>query len=409
MMPTRDQFAGCLLGLAIGDALGAPVEGLSGDLIRATGPIEEWITNPSGKTLYYTDDTQMTIGVAETLLKCGKIHESSLCTAFAENYDPQRCYGQGARRLIEAMATGDDWRELAQTLFPGGSYGNGAAMRVAPVGLLFCDDLDRVAAEAERSAMPTHVHPLGIDGARLIALAVALALRGGPFKREEFLTELLHRAQTEEFKWQLGTLRELAPWDSLGGFGNSLEAHRSVVTAIGCFTCAPDDYLTVVRRAIGQGNDTDTLAAMAGAISGARLGISAIPAPLIATLENQGAGRDYLHATSDRLYRKYVGRRKASEAGARGRAANYRWYQFSLLELLLVTTFVAVALGILRAVQMRGMWSDVAIVTGIALGMFRSLSWFRKKCIENDIWYPEPIEIHRKPRRDRQEEFDPLD
>lgn len=58
MTPTRDQFAGCLMGLAIGDALGAPVEGLSGDLIRATGPIEEWITNPSGKTLYYTDDTQ---------------------------------------------------------------------------------------------------------------------------------------------------------------------------------------------------------------------------------------------------------------------------------------------------------------------------------------------------------------
>ena len=106
--------------------------------------------------------------------------EQELCAAFAENYDPARGYGQGARRVIEAMATGDDWQELP-LVFPGGSYGNGAAMRaLAPVGLLFCDDLERVAAEAERSSRPTHVHPLGMDGARLIAIAVAIG-RGGEF------------------------------------------------------------------------------------------------------------------------------------------------------------------------------------------------------------------------------------
>ncbi len=170
-----------MFGLAIGDALGAPVEGLSGDLIRSLSPVEELIKNPSGKTLFYTDDTQVEIGVAECLVQCGEIREQELCAAFAANYDPRRGYGRGARRVIEAMAAGDDWRALAESLFPGGSFGNGAAMRVAPVGLLFCDDLDRVAAEAERSARPTHVHPLGIDGARLIAIAVALALRGGPF------------------------------------------------------------------------------------------------------------------------------------------------------------------------------------------------------------------------------------
>ena len=145
MSPTADQFAGCLFGLAVGDALGAPVEGLGGDLIHSMGPAGELVKNPSGGTLYYTDDTQMTIGVAETLVECGEIRVKELCAAFAENYDPARGYGQGARRVIEAMATGDDWRELAGSLFPGGSYGNGAAMRVAPVGLLFCDDLERVA------------------------------------------------------------------------------------------------------------------------------------------------------------------------------------------------------------------------------------------------------------------------
>lgn len=306
MTATLDQFSGCLLGLAIGDALGAPVEGLGEDLIHSMAPVSELVNNPSGGTLFYTDDTQMTIGVAETLVRCGEIREQELCSAFARNYDPARGYGQGARRVIEAMATGDNWQELAATLFPGGSYGNGAAMRVAPVGLLFCDDLERVAAEAEESARPTHVHPLGIDGARLIALAVALALRGGPFDREQFLTELHHWAQTEEFEWQLETARALDPWDSLISFGNSLEAHRSVVTAIACFTSSPNDYLSVVSRAIAQGNDTDTLAAMAGAISGARLGINGIPTHLIDALEDQGMGRSYLVELAEELYGRFV-------------------------------------------------------------------------------------------------------
>jgi poly(ADP-ribose) glycohydrolase ARH3 len=388
MTPTSDQFAGCLFGLAIGDALGAPVEGLGGDLIRSMGPADKLVTNPSGGTLYYTDDTQMTIGVAETLVDCGEIREKKLCAAFAENYDPNRGYGQGARRVIEAMAAGDDYRELAGSLFPGGSYGNGAAMRVAPVGLLFCDDLERVATEAERSSKPTHVHPLGIDGARLIALSVALALRGGPFRREKFLTELLHWAQTEEFKWQLGTLRELAPSDSLISFGISLEAHRSVVTAIACFTSSPDDYSAVVSRAIGQGNDTDTLAAMAGAIAGSRLGISAIPTHLIDALEDRGKGRRHLTVLAERLHRQYVGHRKFTEKDS-GNEPKHRWYQFSLLELLLVTTICAVALGVLRLVGTRGLWGEFGTLSVYGFYLVLILRRLRRKCIENDVWFPD--------------------
>ncbi len=390
MGPTADQFAGCLFGLAIGDALGAPVEGLGGDLIYSMGPASELVKNPSGGTLFYTDDTQMTIGVAETLVQCGEIREHELCLAFAENYNPARGYGQGARRVIEAMATGDDRRELAGSLFPGGSFGNGAAMRVAPVGLLFCDDLERVASEAEKSSRPTHVHPLGIDGARLIAIAVALAMRDGLFNREKFLTELLARAQTEEFKWQLGTARELDPWDSLIGFGNSLEAHRSVVTAIACFTSSPDDYLGVISRAIGQGNDTDTLAAMAGAISGARLGISGIPAHLIDSLEEQQKGGSYLAELAENLYRKFTDRPEIkikNAARAKGRP-ELRWYQFSLLELLLVTTIASGVLSVLMVVQATGLWLDL----GIVLILFGAFAWLRKKCIDNDIWYPYPVQ-----------------
>lgn len=300
--PRREQFVGCLLGQAIGDSLGAPYEGLLDDIIYRMGPAEAIVRGPHTDVLRYTDDTQMAIGVGEALIERGEVDEDSLCAAFASNYDPARCYGPGARRILEAIRDGEDWRTLAQSVFPGGSLGNGAAMRAAPIGLLFCDDLDRVAEQAERSALPTHTHPIGIDGARLLAVAVALALRGGRFDRNAFYRELSRYAKTEEFQWQLSVARKLKRTESVGGFGNSLEAHRSVITSIAIFAASPDDYPSVVSRAIGQGNDTDTLAAMAGAISGARLGIEGLPTHLIEKLEDERKGRRYLEGLAGNLY-----------------------------------------------------------------------------------------------------------
>src|SRR4051812_18645326 len=186
MHPTipRERFLGCLLGLVVGDALGAPYEALTDqDIFFTFGSTRELVSRPSAERLYFTDDTQMTIGVAEALVDGGETVEASLCRAFTSNYDPERKYGPGARRILEAMIAGEDWRGLAASIFPGGSLGNGAAMRVAPVGLLFSDDQDRLAEQATASALPTHLHPLGIEGARLMALAVALAARGPAFDR----------------------------------------------------------------------------------------------------------------------------------------------------------------------------------------------------------------------------------
>jgi len=160
--------------------------------------------------------------------------------------------------------------------------------------------------EAELSATPTHVHPLAVDGARILALAVALAAREPRFVRADFLKQLMARAQTEEFQWQLSVALQLKPSDTVSGFGNSLAAHRSVVTAIACFANAPDRYCEVISRAIGQGNDTDTLAAMAGAISGAHLGITGIPEHLVNSLEDQHKGRTYIEELAERLYNAHT-------------------------------------------------------------------------------------------------------
>ncbi len=93
----EERFAGCLLGLAVGDALGAPFEGLPADAIaRGYGSADELIENPPPGELWYTDDTQMAIGVAETLVQCHGVDEEELCRRFADNYEPRRGYGHGA-------------------------------------------------------------------------------------------------------------------------------------------------------------------------------------------------------------------------------------------------------------------------------------------------------------------------
>ena len=170
---------------------------------RSFPTVRELIDKPPNGELWYTDDTQMMIGVAETLVEHRAIVEDRLCAAFVANYVPSRGYGRGARKVLEAMEDGKDHRLVAATVLPGGSHGNGAAMRVAPVGLLFRDDGDRVWEQARASALPTHVHPLGVEGAQLLALPVALASQQQTFDRHWFFAELVSRCVTAEFREKL--------------------------------------------------------------------------------------------------------------------------------------------------------------------------------------------------------------
>ncbi|WP_161602491.1 ADP-ribosylglycohydrolase family protein [Tautonia marina] len=310
-LPSLDQFQGCLIGQAVGDGLGAPYEGIPPEFIAEVGPAEAIVTDPPHETLRYTDDTQMALGVAEALVAHGTLHEDLLMATFAGHYDVNRRYGFGARRLLQAHLDGDDWRSIADHHFPGGSFGNGAAMRAAPVGLFFCDDLDTVANQAAASAHPTHRHPLGIDGARLIALATAMAATMQPFDRFVFYHELARHAQTVEFQDQLNRAAAIDPDDPAPPpFGNGIEAHCSVVSSIAIFAAAPDDFPRALARALALGGDVDTLASMACALCGARVGLDRIPMHLVALLENRREGRDFLLTLAGRLHSASQSRRR---------------------------------------------------------------------------------------------------
>ena len=305
---SQKQISGTILGLAIGDAVGSVWEGITPDMIYDMGPADVIVAHESGDTIYYTDDTQMMISVVQTLIEDGTISKEPLMQRFVDNYHPDRGYGQGAREIINAAGFGEDWEAKSASLFGGeGSLGNGGAMRVAPLGVFFASDLQKVAQQAAESSTLTHFHEIGVDGTVLLAIAAALAAlsSGQPLKRIEFLKKLRTFAKTEEFQWQIEHAMKLEAMDSLIAFGNSLEAHRSVMTSILCFAGSPDDFELAVSRAIGQGDDVDTLAAMTGALVGARLGFDALPNHLLDALEDNYQGKSFLLELADQLWRRF--------------------------------------------------------------------------------------------------------
>src|SRR5207302_1133018 len=106
------------------------------------------------------------------------IDQDDLARRFAARWQaqPWRGYGAGAFRLLGAIHAGADWRAAAEALFGGGSFGNGSAMRIAPLAAYFAEDgFGAVAEQAALSAAVTHAHPEGIAGGIATAVAGAYA------------------------------------------------------------------------------------------------------------------------------------------------------------------------------------------------------------------------------------------
>ena len=173
----RSKFSGSLIGTGVGDGLGASLEGC-----YMIDPAEVEALGEKRLSLVYTDDTHMMIGVAESLVENKGFDGEHMSHRFIENYshEPFRGYGPGPPQIFRMIKGGEAWDKAAGKLYGGGSYGNGSAMRIAPVGVFYYDDPLKLKEIAHKSSQITHAHELGKEGAALQAYAVALATSTNP-------------------------------------------------------------------------------------------------------------------------------------------------------------------------------------------------------------------------------------
>ena len=226
---------------------------------------------------YFSDDTVLTVATAFALMTDGDY--GSNYKIFGRLY-PHAGYGEGFRAWLAA----DDPR-------PYGSWGNGSAMRVSPIGFAFASEQE-VLNEAERSAAVSHDHPEGIKGAQATALAVFLA-RGGATQKE------IRAAITERCDYDLG--RSLA--DARLGYGYEISCQKSVPEALIAFLEA-DDYEGAVRNAISLGGDADTQACIAGGVAEAFFG--GVPEPIAGEVRSR-LPQDLVQVVDD-FYGQYLER-----------------------------------------------------------------------------------------------------
>ena len=263
-----------MLAAALGDALGLPLE------VQELPPRGEWLEGLEsvkplviGGVAVYSDDTEMMLILAESIAENCGFNPTDFALRMARKartWDPVRNYGVGVSEVVEAIRRGVDWRVAARRVWGGqGSYGNGAAVRVPPVPL-FYELRDSVELMAAAQAMVTHVHPLGVEAARLLAIAIYSLSRGLDVSQ---LPSLLARESLlEEYKERLEVIDELLgakPERVAKVLGNRSIAYESLPAAVYAVTAAEGDVARSISYALSLGGDADSIAAMAAAMAAA--------------------------------------------------------------------------------------------------------------------------------------------
>ena len=299
----KAKYLGGMVGSALGDAIGE---------IAFTVPQRESLCSKldTVSQFRYTDDTAMAIGLAQSTIKIKGIDQENLGATFSANFqrEPWRGYASGPPTIFSIVGNLDiSYPEAARMMFGGsGSLGNGAAMRIVPLGLFFhqAQDLYEVAA---LSAEVTHAHPVGMDGSAVQAWAVARVVKLDPqkeFPLKTYVQGLIDFARTPEIETKMTQIRnliteEVSPEAAADELGRGIAVHESMPFAIYSFLKYPKSFEECLFCAIFHGGDRDTLGAMACAISGAYLGFESIPLGWREKLEN----RAYIENLASELFR----------------------------------------------------------------------------------------------------------
>jgi len=281
-----------LIGLSVGDAFGGYFEfshpenlyNYYKDRRTPSGPLE------------WTDDTHMAMSIYDVLRRKQTIDPDELAAVFARRFDPARGYGPGARTTLTRIREGDDWREAASSLFEGaGSHGNGAAMRAAPVGAYFADDMNAVVEQARLSSEVTHTHPEGVAGAIAVAVGAAVAWNfkqsGRAADVNAYMAEVIEHIPESEVKANCIKTKKLSEdagvHDAalLVGHGDNVSAQDTAPYALWCAGKYLDNYVEAMWQTVSGGGDMDTTCAIVGGVTAVYNGRIAIPQQWIESRE----------------------------------------------------------------------------------------------------------------------------
>lgn len=291
----ENRAVGCLVALACGDALGAPFEG-GPPLEEAPGDFIEGNGRPAG---HWTDDTQLALATAESVIEEGGFHPDKVIHKFAGMLEDIRGIGRTTSLVLEAVRDGVPWKEAARKAHEatgGLSAGNGAVMRAAPIAIRYWNARTSLRQASIFQAAIIHQDPEAHDAAWLFNSLLAVLIRG-VVDRDEALGEVEveflgnHRRMAGILR-EVASLRrsELPP---AGGY-----VVNTLVNAIWCFF-QMDTLEEAVSGAVALGLDTDTTAAVTGALAGAFHGLKAVPEKWLYSLEEA----DRIRSAASVLYR----------------------------------------------------------------------------------------------------------
>ncbi|MEV6677269.1 ADP-ribosylglycohydrolase family protein [Streptomyces erythrochromogenes] len=276
-----------LSGLAFGDAFGDRWFGI----LRREGPaaLEARIVPPEPLWQWSDDTAQAVVLVRELAEGAGTIDQDRFARRLAEAYaeDTHRGYGASMHDVLRRFGAGEPWREVVAGQFDGqGSWGNGAAMRVAPLGAWHAADLDAVAARAAEQSVVSHHHPEAVAGAVAVALAAALATRsrGGPAPdRPDFLRAVAELLPDSDVRSGVRVASRMPARASVRhaaevlGSGYRMSGPDTVPYALWCAAGHLDDLHEGLWSTVAGRGDIDTTCAIAGGVIAARTGVAALP------------------------------------------------------------------------------------------------------------------------------------
>jgi ADP-ribosylglycohydrolase len=238
---------------------------------------------------FFTDDTVMALSILETLAEHSEIRQDYLAKSFANRYDPGRGYGRAMHKLLAAIRRDPEaWRTEAAALFRGeGSFGNGSAMRVAPLGAYFAGNPEKIIEQARLSSTPTHTHLEAVAGAVAVALAAGRACHmkdcGRAANGQELLEHVYQHTPESYVRQGIRKAIELPPDTSIEkavarlGNGSVVSAPDTVPFALWCAARHLDSYEEALWATVSGLGDRDTTCAIVGGIVVMYNGIEGIP------------------------------------------------------------------------------------------------------------------------------------